>query len=265
MDALACSKSAAHFITSIALSRDGAQLFRTSLETDVVDVYRVADGALVRTLGNDDALSFSLPRQVWVMADDGALLIAEWGSHRVQLLAADFSFRAFLGVGVLERPTGVCAASASVFVSEGLAQRITVLHVERNETLFHIPSLVFPQQLCVVAAMYVAVAEQLPVLGRVRLFAVADGSPVTALGAGVLREPMALAFCARTNKLAVADFSVGLVALDVDTGATRIVCRGRCDSVAIHGDVLLSVNNGGPGVSARQWAGGADARAQDAP
>jgi DNA-binding beta-propeller fold protein YncE len=116
------------FSNGVAVSRDGSTLLVSDFEggSDGIHVFDVADGSRLRVIGSrgDGPLQFVEPRQVWVASDD-FVFVADCGNDRVQVLTPRLDFHAFVGVGQLDGPSGVCADDDVIMVSERDAHRIS--------------------------------------------------------------------------------------------------------------------------------------------
>jgi hypothetical protein len=75
----------------------------------------------------------STPRLSWIAPDD-FVFVADSDNHRVQVLTSLLEFHAFVGVGQLRGPGGVCADADVIVVSEHNAHRISVFN-RRDGTL----------------------------------------------------------------------------------------------------------------------------------
>jgi DNA-binding beta-propeller fold protein YncE len=123
-------------VNGLAITRDGTKLIVTDVgavtRPSKLRVYRIEDGALLREIGSsstdaraDGPLQFSAPWQVCVAPDD-FVFVTEVRNKRVQVLTPNFDFHAFIGVGELTFPSGVCANLSVVAVSDAEAHRVCV-------------------------------------------------------------------------------------------------------------------------------------------
>jgi DNA-binding beta-propeller fold protein YncE len=196
----------------VAVSRDGTTLLVTDHRggSHAIYEFRVGDGSLLRVVGSrgDRPLQFNFPRQVWIASDD-FVFVVEFGNHRVQVLTPRLDFHAFVGVGHLSYPVGVCANDDVVMVSEHSAHRISVLTRGDGALLHRFGSyghedgrLKFPLGLCFMSGnCHVAVADG----GnrRVSVFSL-EGEFVHHVGVGHLGGPTGVA-CSAFDELIVAD------------------------------------------------------------
>jgi DNA-binding beta-propeller fold protein YncE len=231
----------------VAVSRDGSSLLvaDSSGRTDTIHVFRVADGLRLRVIGKRGGgpLQFNNPRQVWIASDDH-VFVADMSNHRVQVLTPTLDFHAFVGVGQLNCPSGVCADDDVVVVSEGGAHRISVFNRGDGALLRRFGScggadgqLVRPHGLCFMSGQrHVAVADNNN--HRVSVFSV-DGEFIRHVGIGSLNWPLGLISTA-CDELVVADCGSGRAA--VFSGSGELVMsmgRGLISGVALHGSTVF--------------------------
>jgi DNA-binding beta-propeller fold protein YncE len=196
----------------VAVSRDGATLLVADAAggSHAIHVYNIADGLRRRVVGGagDGPLQFSNPLQVWVAADD-FVFVADAGNSRIQVLTPDLDFHGFVGAGELGNPTGVCANSDVVVVSETRPDRMSVFNRHDGALLRRIGSTGFgdgelniPRALCFLSYdSHVAVADWGN--ARVSMFSL-EGEFVRHVGRGVLKFAHSVA-CSAFDELVVAD------------------------------------------------------------
>jgi DNA-binding beta-propeller fold protein YncE len=113
----------------VAVRRDGSTLLVTDHigGSHAIHEFRIADGSRLRVIGGagDGPLQFKNPCQVWVAPDD-SVFVADSNNNRVQLLTPSLDFHAFVGVGQLRGPVGVCADDDVIVVSEYAVDRVSV-------------------------------------------------------------------------------------------------------------------------------------------
>ncbi len=234
----------------VAVTRDGTTLLVSdySGRTNSVLELSVADGSLLRVIGGrgKGPQQFNVVCQVCV-APDGFVFVADRYNNRVQVLTPTLDFHAFVGVGQLIRPSGVCATSDIVVVAEGVAHCIAVF-VRSDATLLSRfgtagdgdGQLNWPLGVCFVSSdRHVAVADSNN--NRVCLFAVTGrGEFVRHVGVGVLAEPSAVASAA-FDELVVADTGNNRVAL-FNAAGELLQCLGTgCFSgVAVHRGTIFA-------------------------
>jgi DNA-binding beta-propeller fold protein YncE len=164
---------------------------------------------------------------VWIAPDD-LVFVSDRGNNRVQVLTPALDFHAFVGVGYLDGPVGVCADDDVVVVSEwghlGV-RRISVFNRTGGALLRRFSSYGFrdgevgvPLGLCFMPGhRHVAVADYS--CHRVCVFSV-DGEFIRHVGDGKLRGPHGVA-CSAAGELVVAD-----------RGSKRVVVFGASGVVA---------------------------------
>jgi DNA-binding beta-propeller fold protein YncE len=196
----------------VAVSRDGSTLLVSAFygDSDAIHVFRVANGSRLRVIGGagDGPLEFINPVQVWIDADDFAF-VADCGNKRVQVLTPRLDFHAFVGVGQLDRPSGVCADDAVIVVSEWDVHRISVFNRGDGALLRRFGrggrgdgQLFSPLGLCFMSGhRHVTVADRDN--DRVCVFSV-EGKFVRHVGVGKLSDPHGVA-CSAFDELVVAD------------------------------------------------------------
>jgi hypothetical protein len=179
----------ADIFDSIAVTRDGLTLLavgHTYSDEDFMYVYRIADGELIRVLGEsgDGPLQFRGPRDISVAAD-GGVFVAECSNQRVQELTPSLGFQRFIGVGHLEIPRSVCADEEHVAVSSNrhiwvFARRDAVLLRRFESFVEGTPQLMNLKQVrFVTGGRHVVVAGY----GRLNLFTI-SGDFVCCFGTG---------------------------------------------------------------------------------
>ncbi len=106
------------YVNGVAVSVDGSTLLVSDGQggSHAIHEFRVVDGSRLRVIGGggDGPLQLVFPRQVWV----GFVFVADSGNNRVQVLTPTLDFHAFVGVGQLHRPVGVCANADVVALSD---------------------------------------------------------------------------------------------------------------------------------------------------
>jgi DNA-binding beta-propeller fold protein YncE len=232
----------------VAVSRDGSMLLVSDYAggSQALHAFRVGDGSRLRVIGGagDGPLQFEMPRQLWVASDD-VVFVAEYGNNRVHVLTPRLDFHVFLGVGELERPSGVCADDAVIMVSEVGAHRISVFSRGDGARLRRFGSegsgdgeLKFPQGLCFMSEhRRIAVADCGN--GRVSVFSV-KGEFVRHVGVGELSYPQGVA-CSAFDELVVADRgSYRVVVFSVSGEILRTIGDDSFTGVTIHGGTIFA-------------------------
>jgi DNA-binding beta-propeller fold protein YncE len=232
----------------VAVSRDGSTLLvsHTGGGSHAIHEFRVADGSRLRVIGGagDGPLQFKDPRQVWGASDDH-VFVAEYGNKRVQVLTPRLDFHAFVGVGQLVGPVGVCADDDIIMVSELGAHRISVFKRRDGALLRRFGSqgsgdgqLDVPRGLCFMPGhRHVAVADQYN--NRVSVFSV-EGEFVRHVGVGKLRYPYGVA-CSAFDELVVADsYANKRVVVFSASGELLKTMAGGFIGVAIHGGTIFA-------------------------
>ncbi len=248
----------------IAVSRDGSTLLVSDEDggSHAIREFRVADGSPRRVIGKkglfggrgagDGPLQFKEPRQVWIASDD-FVFIADYGNNRVQVLTPRLDFHAFVGVGQLTRPSGVCANDAVVVVSEPSAHSISVFSRGDGAVLRRFGSegrvsllgsaredgvLEWPCGLCFTSdGRHIAVADKSA--NCVSVFSL-DGKFVRLVGAGKLKAPEGVA-CSASDELVVADYDNGRVVVFSASGELlKTMGRGDFRGVAVHGGTVFA-------------------------
>jgi DNA-binding beta-propeller fold protein YncE len=232
----------------MAVSRDGAILLVTDADggSHAIHEFRVADGSRLRVIGaeGDGRLQFKNPRQVWVASDDH-VFVAEYGNNRVQVLTPRLDFHAFVGVGQLDRPAGVCADDDVIVVSDGDARPISVFNRGDSALLRRFGSrgsgdgqLDSPHALCFMSGhRHVAVVDARN--ERVSVFTV-KGEFVRHVGVGELLTPAGIA-CSVSNELVVADwYGCRVAVFSVSGELLRMIGGGFFTGVAIHGGTVFA-------------------------
>ncbi len=239
----------------VAVSRDGSTLFVSDYAggSHAIHAVRVADGSRLRIIGGKGSgpLQFKDPLQVWVASDD-CLFVADFGNNRVQVLMPRLDvpkplldFHAFIGVGQLTTPAGVCADGAVVVVAERDVHRVSVFNRGNGALLRRFGScgggdgqLRSPLGLCFVSGhRHVAVADYRN--GRVSVFSV-EGEFIRHVGAGKLHWPVGVA-CSAFDELVVADCGDHRVVVFSASGEVLTTMgRGDFQGVAIHGGTIFA-------------------------
>jgi DNA-binding beta-propeller fold protein YncE len=237
----------------VVVSVDGATVLvsNCALAWHAIHEFNIADGSLLRVVGGrgDGPLRFNWPRQVNV-APDGFVFVAEWGNHRVQVLTPTIAFHGFVGVGHVDRPTGVCANSDVVIVAHegGSSHRVSVFNRGDGALLRCFgPYGTGDGQLSATCGLcfvhgdrHVAVADSGN--NRVSIFSVGDGEFVCHVGVGVLKYPRGVA-CSAFDELVVADTGNRRVVVFSGSGELlSVVAAGEGDftGVAVHGGSLYA-------------------------
>jgi DNA-binding beta-propeller fold protein YncE len=198
----------------VAVSRDGCTLLAVGTwdRSNSIHVFSVADGSRRRVIGGrgDGPLQFNCPCQVWIAPDD-FVFVADCVNNRVQVLTPSLDFHAFVGVGQLDGPAGVCANADVVVVSENNASRVSVFSRGDGTFLRQFgregrgdgdSQLNCPSALCFMSGdRHVAIADTSN--SRVSVFSV-DGDFIRHVGVGVLGRPKGV-FCSAFDELVVAD------------------------------------------------------------
>ena len=91
-------------VQHLAVSPDGAVLYRSLWAHHVVEARRVTDGELLHEAAHNRVRR---PEQLAV-ARDGNVLVAEFSNDRIQVMTPQLRLVTYLGVGVLHGPAGVC-------------------------------------------------------------------------------------------------------------------------------------------------------------
>ncbi len=235
----------------VVVSRDGSTLLVSDTgglfggDSDAIHEFRVSDGSRLRVIGGagDGPLQFKNPYQVWVASDD-FVFVADFSNNRVQVLTPRLDFHAFVGVGQLETPEGVCANDAVIVVSERDGSRISVFSRGDGALLRRFGSkgggdgqLRYPQGLCFMSGhRHVAVADAGN--GRVSVFSV-EGEFVRHVGVGKLKYPTGVA-CSAFDELVVADTNNDRVVVFSASGELLLMGRGDFTGVAIHGGTIFA-------------------------
>jgi DNA-binding beta-propeller fold protein YncE len=240
----------------VAVSRDGSTLLVSDEDggSHAIHEFRVADGSPLWVIGKkgwlggrgagDEPLQFKSPRQVWVASDD-FVFVADYGNHRVQVLTPHLDFHGFVGVGQLERPSGVCADDDVVAVSEANAHRISVFRRGDGALLRRFGSegsgdgqLKNPYGLCFMSGhRHVAVADCSN--GRISVFSV-EGEFVRHVGVGKLSSPKGIA-CSAFDEIVVADAWYNRVFVFSASGEMlHTMGDGVFTGIAMHGDTIFA-------------------------
>ncbi len=242
------------YMNGIAVTRDGGTLLVSADNTGVsraIHEFSVADGSRRRVIGvkGTGPLQFRHPRQVYIAAD-GFVFVADGFNNRVQVLTPSLHFHAFVGVGQLSWPSGVCANADAVVVSEiGDIRRISVFN-RHDGTLLRRFGYAgdsdcvteWPCGLCFMSGdRHVAVADETS--NRVSVFSI-DGDFILYfirhVGVGVLDRPFGVA-CSPFDELVVADYGNRRVAVFSAAGELAMtIGDGGFMGVAVHGSNVFA-------------------------
>jgi DNA-binding beta-propeller fold protein YncE len=235
----------------MAISRDGRTMLLSDCRRAILRLG--VDGAtshrVIGKKGSGAPLRFERPHQVWIAPDD-FVFVADQLNSRVQVLTPDHDFHSFVGVGLLDRPTGVCA-NADIVVASEYANRVTVLSRVDGSVLRRFGShgsadgeLILPQGLCFMCGdRHVAVADHFN--HRVSVFSV-DGEFIRHVGVGVLRYPVGVA-CTSFDELVVANCgSSGVVLFSASGAMAMTLGSGVFTSVALQSGVVIAHEYEGP-------------------
>ncbi len=231
----------------VAVSSDSSTLLVSDGSCHSIREFRVPDGSSLRLIGcvGDGPLQFRNPYQVWVAPDDH-VFIADRSNNRVQVLTPALDFHAFVGVGQLSCPVGVCADDDVVAVSEEFsAHRISVFSRCDGGLLRRFGSrgsgdgqLQYPAGLCFLSGhRHVAVADT----GnhRVSLFSV-DGEFIRHVGVGKLKHPSGVA-CSAFDEIVVADWGhYRVVVFSASGEMLHTMGGGVFTGVAMHGGTIFA-------------------------
>jgi DNA-binding beta-propeller fold protein YncE len=235
----------------VAVSRDGCTLLVSDTDggSHAIHAFGVVDGSRLRVIGGagDGPLQFKSPCQVWVASDD-CVFVADPGNKRVQVLTPRLDFHAFVGVGELRYPVGVCADDAAIVVSETDAHRISVFNRCDSALVRRIGShgggdgqLNWPQGLCFMSdRRHVAVADCYN--HRVSVFSV-EGEFVRHVGVGMLHHPTGVV-CSAFDELVVADRGNSRVVV-LSAGGELLTTMGGGDftAAAMRGGAIFAQTN----------------------
>ncbi len=240
----------------MAVSCDGSTLLVSDYSggSHAIHELRVADGSPLRVIGKkswigmrgagDGPLQFNGPRQVWVASDD-FVFVADYANNRVQVLTPSLEFHAFVGVGRLDLPAGVCANADVVVVSESKTHRISVFRRADGRHLRRFGSfgsgsgqMHYPGGLCFMNGdHHVAVAEDGN--NRVSVFSV-KGKFIRHVGVGKLKNPRGVV-CGAVDELAVADWGNGRITVFTASGELlKTMKHGAFAGVAIDGGTVFA-------------------------
>ncbi len=230
------------------MSRDGCTLLVSDYTggSHAIHEFRVADGSRLRVIGGpgEGPLRFRDPCQVWVASDDHVFVV-DRGNSRVQVLTPRLDFLAFVGVGQLNGPAGVCANGAVIVVSEYDACRISVFNRGDGALLRRFGSkgvgdgqLKSPKGLCLLPGdRHVAVADGNN--HRISVFSV-DGEFIRHLGVGTLASPYGVA-CLTSGQIVVADGdNVRVVVFSASGVMVKTMGHGVFTGVAVHGGTIFA-------------------------
>jgi DNA-binding beta-propeller fold protein YncE len=209
-------------------------------------VFSVADGSRLRVVGGGGSgpLQFDAPRQVWVASDDH-VFVADYGNHRVQVLTPTLDFHAFVGVGQLDRPAGVCADDDVVIATQWARNSVVVFNRGDGAVLREIGAagvgrvqLRTPLGLCFMSNhRHVAVADCDN--HRVCVFGV-NGEFIRDVGAHKLRFPQGVV-CSAADELVVADWQKNRLAMFTANGMLlKTVGAAAFTGVVMHGGTVFA-------------------------
>ncbi len=230
-----------------AVSRDGSRLLVSDCSggSNAIHEFNMSDGSRVRVIGSrgDGPLQFKGPHQVWVASDD-FVFVADCGNNRVQVLTPRLDFHAFVGVGQLVDPSGVCADDDVILVSESNAHRISVFKRGDGALLRRFGSegsgdgqLKYPRGLCFMSGhRHIAVAEY--GVTRVSVFSV-EGEFVRHVGVGK-RGGAAGVACSAFDELVVAYWGNNLVVFSASGEVLKTMAGSDFTGVAIHGSTIFA-------------------------
>jgi DNA-binding beta-propeller fold protein YncE len=231
----------------VAVSRDGTTVLVTDDKSNCIHEFKVADGSAGRVVGGKGAgkLQFDGTRQIWVAAD-GFVFVAEVFNERVQVLTPRLTFHAFIGVGELSTPSGVCANADIVVVSEVGAFRVSVFNRGDGALLRRFGcegsgdgQLNSPTVLCFMSGdRHVAVCDWRN--NRVSVFSV-DGEFIRHVGVGVLNAPLGVA-CSGHDELVVADYDHRRVVIFGVGKKFKAMGTGEFCGVAIHRGTVVAAD-----------------------
>jgi DNA-binding beta-propeller fold protein YncE len=225
----------------VAVSVDGSTLLVLDYNggSHAIHEFDVADGSQRRVIGGagNGPLQFNRPLQVWV-ASDGFVFVADSGNNRVQVLTPTLDFHAFIGVGQLHRPAGVCANADIVVVSD--MSGVSVFNRRDGARLRRFGRGVL---LCAVGLCFMSGGRHIAVAdcgsNCVSVFSV-DGEAIRRVGRGVLLNPQGVV-CSAFDELVVADTSNRRVAVLSSSGKLlKTMGHGDFTAVAIHGGTIFA-------------------------
>jgi hypothetical protein len=232
----------------MVVSRDGSTLLVSDRDggSHAIHEFRVSDGSRLRVIGGkgDGPLQFKKPLQVWIAPDD-IVFVADRDNHRVQVLTPRLDFHAFIGVGELKTPAGVCANDAVVVVSETNVHRISVFSRGDGALLRRFGSrgsgdgeLKWPLGLCFMSdERHVTVADNYN--NRVSVLSV-DGEFIRHVGMREVVKPSCVA-CTAYDEIVVADKGRHRV----DELVLADNCRSRIAVFSASGELLKTMGGGG--------------------
>jgi DNA-binding beta-propeller fold protein YncE len=236
----------------VAVSRDGSTLLVADGGggTHAIHEFDAVDGSRRRIVGGlgDGPLQFKNPRQVWIAPDD-FVFVADYSNNRVQVLTPSLDFHAFIGVGHLNLPAGVCANADVIMVSvHGRGAHCISVFNRRDGTLLRRfgcsgsddGQLHFPHGLCFSSGhRHVAVADFNNY--RVSVFSL-EGEFVRHVGVGVLKHPQGVA-CSAFGELVVADWGNKRVVV-FGAGGEMLMAMGRGSftGVAMHRGTIFALD-----------------------
>jgi DNA-binding beta-propeller fold protein YncE len=240
------------FVIGAAVSVDGCTLLLADHDgvSQVIHEFKLLDGSRRRAVGCEGSAPLQFIHASGVgIAPDGCVFVADAGNDRVQVLTPDLAFCCFIGVGQLERPSGVCANDDVIVVTESPAHRVTVFN-RRDGSLRHRfgshgrgdGQLKYPNSVCILASdRHVAIADTDNC--RVSVFSV-DGEFIRHVGTGRLKGPSGVA-CSAFDELVVADYGSRCLFVFSATGDVLAkVGRGKLTGVALHGGTVVAVSSG---------------------
>jgi hypothetical protein len=234
----------------VAVSVDGCTLLVSDglFGSSCIHELSIVDGSRRRVIDGkgDRPLQFADPCKVCIPAD-GFVFIAECGNDRVQVLTPALDYHAFIGVGQLKYPVGVCANADVVVVCDFTTDPIAVFNRGDGALLRRFGSVSVgdgeqcqPRGVCVMSGRRVAVADH----GnhRVSVFSM-DGEFIRHVGVGVLQRPKGVAASA-FDELVVAGYGNNCLRLFSSTGdLLASVGEGVFIGVAVHGSTVFAVKD----------------------
>jgi DNA-binding beta-propeller fold protein YncE len=225
----------------VAVSVDGSTLLVLDYNggSHAIHEFDVADGSQRRVIGGagNGPLQFNRPLQVWV-ASDGFVFVADSGNNRVQVLTPTLDFHAFIGVGQLHRPAGVCANADIVVVSD-----MSGVSVFNRGDGAHLRRFGRGVLLCAVGLCFMSGGRHIAVAdcgsNCVSVFSV-DGEFIRRVGGGVLLNPQGVV-CSAFDELVVAEYGNRRVAVLSSSGELlKTMGRGVFTGVVVHGDTIFA-------------------------
>lgn len=220
------------FCKRVTITRDGCTLLAVDAANGMIYAYRVADGALLQTVGSSGSglLQFCSPGQVYVASDDH-VLVADAGNNRVQELTPRLEFHRFVGAGHVFQPRGVCADDTLIVVSENLLNRISVFTRFHGALVRRFDCEGSPAELCFTPDHdHIVVGTTAP--SCVTVFTL-DGTAVRRVGVDTLVCPGRVAYSA-FGELLVVDCAARLFVFGAHNDRPRIIVYTGARDVALH-------------------------------